>query len=389
MTWVRGFCFLALVVTVSLWSSVTRAQPPSPVQSSHFTLGVVRGDGILLPLASRESEGWTELRSLVSDGDHGVFRLLDAQGLAREGWTYVPWDTGVPRPLTIRDMVTTDAHCERQEGFATNAPTPGPNVAAPHLVSGIAVHGNVSTVPIENVVRQPDDASRRVARFIVQLTHAVESERTSIPPRSPERTIPSSERGRVPVQITTLARDRVGDVGFYYFEAHKRYGAVESYANGWIASSPFSISALRRVIAWESTDRVRQVFVVEPGEVVTALTGDVWTMVAGLAKYNNDPEPVYLLVSEGEGLVRTMVRGSVATIDIAAFKQLDIPGAGYSGCVRNNTCIGEIFSYPKNTWWVQIRNSKGQIGWTDQTRDLDCKNAISTCRDDLEPRRKP
>jgi hypothetical protein len=145
--------------------------------------------------------------------------------------------------------------------------------------------------------------------------------------------------------------------------------------------------ALRRVIAWESSERVKQAFVVEPGEIVRALTGDVWTTTPGLAKYRNDQEPVYLLVPEGEGLFRAWMRGSAATVDIAEFKQPDIPGAGYSGCVRNDTCVGEVLSYPKNPWWVQIRNSKGQIGWTDQTRDLDCKNAISSCRDDLEPSR--
>ena len=42
-----------------------------------------------------------------------------------------------------------------------------------------------------------------------------------------------------------LARDRVREVDRYYFEAHKRYGAVEFYANGWLTSSPFSISVVR------------------------------------------------------------------------------------------------------------------------------------------------
>ncbi len=231
-----------MVIALSPEGHASRAQAPSPVQSSGLILGVIRGDGILLPLASRENEAWTILRYFVTDGDKGLFKLLDAPRVPREGWTYVPWDASGPRPLAIKDLVTTDAHCSRQEGFATNAPTSGVKLEAPHLMAGIAVHGNVSTVRVEDMVHQADDSSRRVARFIVQLTHALEAERTSVPSNSPQSAIPSNERGRVPVQITTLARDRVFDVDYYYFETRKRYGRVESYANGWLASSPFSIS---------------------------------------------------------------------------------------------------------------------------------------------------
>ena len=101
----------------------------------------------------------------------------------------------------------------------------------------VASHGYVSSM-----ATLPD--------YLTQLTHALETETASVPPQSP-RAIPPNERERVPVQITTLARDRVGDGGahgyvdHYYFEAHKRYRAVESYANGWLVSSPGSLSVVR------------------------------------------------------------------------------------------------------------------------------------------------
>src|SRR4026208_1795178 len=98
-------------------------------------------------------------------------------------------------------------------------------------MSGIAIHGNASAMRIENMVQQPDEASRRVARFIVQLTQALEAERNSLPPRSEREAVPLNDRGRVPVQITTLARDRLREYDHYYFEARKRYAAVEFYAN--------------------------------------------------------------------------------------------------------------------------------------------------------------
>ena len=241
-------------------------------------MGVVRGDGILLPLASRDYVDWTRLRSYVSDPDqHGLYKLRDAPGIPREGWTYVPWDGGVPRPLAIQDMVTTDAYCARQEGFATNAPKPGPKLEARHLMAGIAIHGKVSAVPIEDVAHQPDEASRRIARFIVQLTHALEAEHATVPQRSPRHTIPPSERGRVPVQITTLARDRVYGVDVYYFEARKRYGPVlEFYSNGWVtSSSSVSIKHINGgIYAGGETSRTRGRVL----GVLRVLRNSVWVM---------------------------------------------------------------------------------------------------------------
>lgn len=243
MTCLRWLCFFAAAIASLPAGGTSAVSARSPVQSSRLIVGVVRGDGILLPLASMKDEGWTILRSFDPAG-RGLFRIRDVPLIPREGWTYVPWGAGVPRPLSILDMVTTDAYCDRQEGFTTNAPPPSLKLEAPHLMSGIAIHGDVSAVPAEDVVRQPDAASRRTARFVVQLTHALEAERAPVSPKSPRTTIPSNGRERVPVQITTLVRDRVGDADYYYFEAHKRYGAVESYANGWLASSPFSVSVV-------------------------------------------------------------------------------------------------------------------------------------------------
>jgi hypothetical protein len=245
MTCRRWLFLIAVLLASSLNRSASSAQVPSPV----LTVGVVRGDGILFPLVSRQNDTWTILRAFISVGDSGPYKLLDAQRVPREGWTYIPWDSGVPRPLAILETVATDAYCERREGFTTNAPPPVRKLDAAHLMSGIAIHGDVSTVRVEDMVDQPDTMSRRVRRFIVQLTQALEAENASVRPQSPPAISPD-ERQRVPVQITTLARDRVGDGGahgyvdYYYFEAHKRYSRVESYAHGWVVSSPGSLSVV-------------------------------------------------------------------------------------------------------------------------------------------------
>ena len=248
MTRRKSISCIAIAIAVSLGGSASRAQAPRSAYS-RLSIGVVRGDGIFLPLVSKENETWTVLRSLTSVGDKSLYKLLDAPRVPREGWTYVPWDSGIARPLVVLNTVTTDAHCGSQEGFASDAPADS-KLDSPHLMSGVAIHGDVSAVRAVDMVQQPDEMSRGVARFIVQLTHALEAQTVSGLPAS-SSVMPSNERERVPVQITTLARDRVGDGGahgyvdYYYFEARKRYRAAESYASGWLESSPESLSVLR------------------------------------------------------------------------------------------------------------------------------------------------
>ena len=29
-------------------------------------------------------------------------------------------------------------------------------------------------------------------------------------------------------------------------------------------------------------------------------------------------------------------------------------------------CTGKIIEHPESVWWVQIRNSRGQVGWTNE-----------------------
>ena len=153
------------------WWGARRGQAPKPVYS-RLSIGVVRGDGILLPLASKENETWTILRSLSSVGDRSLYRILRrAERAAGQDGPIFRGTAGVARPLTLHDMVTTDAHCGRQEGFATNAPPPGSKLDSPHLMSGVALHGDVSAVRIEDMVHQPD-AIEQPRRAVRRATHS-------------------------------------------------------------------------------------------------------------------------------------------------------------------------------------------------------------------------
>ena len=37
-------------------------------------------------------------------------------------------------------------------------------------------------------------------------------------------------------------------------------------------------------------------------------------------------------------------------------------------------CLGETVEPQQSVWWVQVQNSKGQIGWTDRPADFDGKD---------------
>jgi hypothetical protein len=151
---------------------------------------------------------------------------------------------------------------------------------------------------------------------------------------------------------------------------------------------------------WDNRAPVRKAFIVKPGETVTAMTGVVIVTVPGRARirrpvlannlladqfprqpFKNVTIPagtmVYLLTSHGEGYYTAWANGTLVGFEITNLEQPRTPGAGYSGCVRTQTCDGEVLEYPRRTWWVQIRNAAGQIGWTDRTDAFDGMDALA------------
>lgn len=151
---------------------------------------------------------------------------------------------------------------------------------------------------------------------------------------------------------------------------------------------------------WDTRAPVREVFTTRPGDTVTAMTGVVLVTSAGRAQIRRRitaatvvsaqfprqrPEEmvsiapgtfVYLLTRHGEGRYTAWVNNVLVDFYITNLEQPKTPGAGYSGCVRTQTCDGEVLEYSRCTWWAQIRNSAGQIGWTNQTEDFAGTNAL-------------
>lgn len=135
---------------------------------------------------------------------------------------------------------------------------------------------------------------------------------------------------------------------------------------------------------WRATARVpvlrdRRVnapvaFTVKSGELVDAVTGVVVTTRFGTARAIADTTifpsqvpvrkgaTVLVLHYVGEGAWKIWANGTIDSWEI------DEPtGVPFSGSPLH------MVRPPATTWWVQIRNSKGQVGWTTRADDFEGK----------------
>jgi hypothetical protein len=216
------------------------ADPVETPSSPGLLVGAIRGDGLLVPLAARAptSEQWTMMSGYAGDPD--TIHIRNLSTLPTWGWAFHPADGAASRPLVIRGEETVPAYCMQQQVLKTDALPAGPSARARPAV-GMATHGTVWPLPIEDVAAQPDDASRRAARLIVETTQALEADLATHPSSRLAALLPE-ERGRVPVVIARIDRVRNSGEDSYYFEAHKAYGPIQTYARGWVLSSRFRTS---------------------------------------------------------------------------------------------------------------------------------------------------
>lgn len=146
----------------------------------------------------------------------------------------------------------------------------------------------------------------------------------------------------------------------------------------WIAKETIGVKTDRR-------DSSSVAFRVQPKERVTAVTGIVVTIKPGRVQFreptmlatsggNIDVMPsqtLYLLTYQGEGFTKVWFQGKVYTdVDTTAFMD--------SRCENDpSRCTGKVIEQSVTHWWVQIRNRRGQVGWTRETEKFDGKDALS------------
>jgi hypothetical protein len=110
-------------------------------------------------------------------------------------------------------------------------------------------------------------------------------------------------------------------------------------------------------------------FRVKKGEKVRGVTGVVITTQPGVLRALKNAvvgenkirvkrgELLYLLTYTGEGYYEIWFKGKI-----------------FNDSFYDNTALKQI-SEPKAVWWVKIRNSKGQVGWTKLPDNFDDKDS--------------
>jgi len=158
-----------------------------------------------------------------------------------------------------------------------------------------------------------------------------------------------------------------------------------------IGACPFEGCSYREWIARESIEIKRDrassspvAFELAAGEVVTAVTGTVITVVPGILRVStpvtletlqgvltvSPQDTVYLLTYEGEGFYKAWFKGRLHSM-------VDVGQISGGGCRVAADCAGRIVAEPTMVWWVQIRNAKGQVGWTDRPELFDNQDALA------------
>jgi hypothetical protein len=155
----------------------------------------------------------------------------------------------------------------------------------------------------------------------------------------------------------------------------------------WTARSTV---AVRR----DRTSGAPVLFSLKKGEKAKALTGVVVTTRPGIVRFRESVElgyydvanrraalvriepaqTLYLLTYRGEGTTLAWLNGRL-------YDEVDGSTAFFNDkCNDANRCAGKIVQEAQVVWWVQLRNSKGQVGWTSQPEEFDGKDAIADGR---------
>lgn len=159
-----------------------------------------------------------------------------------------------------------------------------------------------------------------------------------------------------------------------------------------VGACPFEGCVYREWIATRNTDIYKKrnvsslvLFHVKEGEWINALDGVVVTRQPGIVLLRKAVElttisnlkiviaqpgdQLYLLTYFGEGFWKAWYKNQmVEVLDGTFFMELD-------GCRNNPDCTGEIVSKWDYVWWIKIKNSRGQVGWTNQDGHFNNKDA--------------
>ncbi len=249
-----------------------------------FTVGVLRRDGVVMPLAAFSGRDWSTPWPLnpASPDVPISLELVPRKWWGRPGpvTRMTAWADGEPRGVVqLGRPLTVDVMCSSRLGlssdYATRFPVPAPDRRSfPKdglVVSGPAAVGAIERVPPESpewtasaaLLAEPFDAAEaRAADAFLRWKHPV--------PRAVRRT--------VPLVIDALYKAPMDAPGWtaYRFQALKRYPPAPaehgcgplSSASGWIASGPPGRRLSQITVRITYCDRMDDLITVPLGQVV-------------------------------------------------------------------------------------------------------------------------
>jgi hypothetical protein len=157
---------------------------------------------------------------------------------------------------------------------------------------------------------------------------------------------------------------------------------------------PFEGCVYREWIARRVTpvfkDRDRSssiLFELRRGDKVQAITGIVVTQKPGVVRFTRawrrlaqPGDLLYLLTYRGEGHTKAGLKGRF-------FDNLDASDFLNAACETTpNKCPAELIERPTRSWWVQVRNASGLVGWTDRpSEDFANKDALGARFEEESP----
>ena len=120
----------------------------------------------------------------------------------------------------------------------------------------------------------------------------------------------------------------------------------------WVASAAVTVRRERLAGAAPA-------FSVAPGETVDAITGVVVTTQPGRARVLAALTLDGLTLAAGEEVSVLRYAGEGAYLVCARGRAVEAESEEAGGHLR-------VLSTPRVVWWVQIRNARGEVGWSDQ-----------------------